>query len=92
MRGAGKVITQILNGEAPTIFGDGQQSRNFTYVDNAVEANLLACQAPASDAAGRVFNVPRKALRSQQNFRMLKELTDRWGDLPALPGDAAEGQ
>src|SRR5579864_6777742 len=42
-----KFITQMLRGEQPAIFGDGEQSRDFTYVDNAVEANLLACKAPA---------------------------------------------
>jgi nucleoside-diphosphate-sugar epimerase len=51
-----KFILQMLKGETPTIFGDGQQSRDFTYVDNVVSANLLACGAP-SNAAGRVFNV-----------------------------------
>src|SRR5579872_5079920 len=51
-----KFITQMLRGEQPTIFGDGEQSRDFTYIDNAVEANLLACTAQSS-AAGQVFNV-----------------------------------
>src|SRR5271166_1777986 len=41
-----KFITQMLAGERPKIFGDGSQSRDFTYVDNAVRANLLACIAP----------------------------------------------
>src|SRR6478752_2635305 len=52
-----KFITQMLNGEEPTILGDGEQSRDFTYIDNAVHANLLAAKAPASEVAGRVFNV-----------------------------------
>ena len=42
-----KFITLMLAGKQPTIFGDGEQSRDFTYIDNAVEANLLACKAPA---------------------------------------------
>jgi UDP-glucose 4-epimerase len=50
-------ITQMLQGHSPTIFGDGEQSRDFTYVDNAVQANLLASEAPAGDVAGKVFNV-----------------------------------
>ncbi|MGH9355554.1 MAG: SDR family oxidoreductase [Terriglobia bacterium] len=48
-------ITQLLRGETPTIFGDGEQSRDFTYVANAVKATLLACTAPG--AAGRIINV-----------------------------------
>lgn len=52
-----KFITQLQKGEAPTIFGDGEQSRDFTFVANAVQANLKACVAPAKEASGRVFNV-----------------------------------
>jgi len=48
---------KMMAGETPTIFGDGLTSRDFNYVDNAVSANLLACQAPSSVATGRVFNV-----------------------------------
>ena len=48
---------QMLRGETPTIFGDGEQGRDFTYVDNVVEANLLALGAPAEAVAGRVFNI-----------------------------------
>ena len=47
----------MMAGETPTIFGDGSTSRDFTYVDNAVNANLLACVAPDEVATGRVFNV-----------------------------------
>jgi UDP-glucose 4-epimerase len=50
-----KFITEILAGRRPTIFGDGRQSRDFVYVDNVVEANLLAADATA--AVGRVINV-----------------------------------
>ena len=52
-----KFSLQMLRGEQPTIFGDGEQSRDFTYIDNAVSANLLACTAPAAECAGRMFNV-----------------------------------
>jgi nucleoside-diphosphate-sugar epimerase len=48
-------ITKILKGESPVIYGDGEQSRDFTFIDNAVQANLLA--ARSQDAAGRVVNV-----------------------------------
>ena len=49
-------IRQLLQGERPTINGDGRQSRDFTYVENVIEANLRACVAPES-AAGEAFNV-----------------------------------
>ena len=51
-----KFIKQLLNDEVPTINGDGKQSRDFTYIDNVIEANLKACKAP-SDAAGEAFNI-----------------------------------
>lgn len=51
-----KFIRQLLRGERPTINGDGQQSRDFTYIENVIEANLKACLAPAS-AAGEAFNI-----------------------------------
>lgn len=50
-------IRAALSGSAATVFGDGQQSRDFCHVDNVVQANLLACSAPADRAAGRVINV-----------------------------------
>jgi len=50
-------IFKMMEGATPTIFGDGLTSRDFTFVDNAVNANLLACYAPNSVATGRVFNV-----------------------------------
>jgi nucleoside-diphosphate-sugar epimerase len=50
-----KFIVAYLRGETPTIFGDGEQSRDFTYVKNAVEATLLACTV--ADAPGKVINV-----------------------------------
>ena len=46
---------RMLKGEAPVIFGDGGQSRDFVYVDNIVEANMRACTAP--EAVGRVYNI-----------------------------------
>lgn len=51
-----KFLKQLLNGEVPTINGDGRQSRDFTYIDNVIEANLKACLA-SSDAAGEAFNI-----------------------------------
>ncbi len=50
-----RFATALLAGERPVVYGDGEQSRDFTYVDNTVDANLLAADAP--DVAGQVFNV-----------------------------------
>ena len=50
-----KFITAYIKGTTPTIFGDGEQSRDFTYIDNVVDATLRACIAP--DAPGKVINV-----------------------------------
>jgi nucleoside-diphosphate-sugar epimerase len=50
-----KFITSLLGGEPPVVFGDGEQSRDFTYVANVVEANLRAAEAPG--AAGQVINL-----------------------------------
>jgi nucleoside-diphosphate-sugar epimerase len=52
-----KFCTGMLQGQAPTIFGDGLQSRDFTYIENVVQANMLAVEAPAEKIAGRVFNI-----------------------------------
>ena len=51
-----KFIKMLIHGETPTINGDGRQSRDFTYIENVIEANLKACVAP-SEAAGEAFNV-----------------------------------
>src|SRR5699024_7431479 len=51
-----KFIKQLLNDEQPTINGDGKQSRDFTYIENVIEANLKALKAP-SEAAGETFNI-----------------------------------
>jgi UDP-glucose 4-epimerase len=81
----------MLRGEQPTIFGDGGQSRDFTYIDNAVSANLLAARAPAAKVAGRVFNVAT-GTRADLNdtFRLLKKLTGYQGEVkhgPEREGD-----
>ncbi len=51
-----KFIKQLLDGETPTINGDGKQSRDFTYIENVIEANLKACKA-SHEAAGQAYNV-----------------------------------
>lgn len=71
-----KFITQMLAGQQPTIFGDGEQSRDFTYIDNAVEANLLACKAPAAHVAGKVFNVATgRRVTLNETVKLLQHLT-----------------
>jgi len=75
-----KFITMMLGGKQPTIFGDGEQSRDFTYIDNAVEANLLACKAPAAQAAGKVFNVATgRRITLNETFKLLQNLTSYSG-------------
>lgn len=52
-----KFITLMLSGVSPVIYGDGGQSRDFTYIDNVVQANLLAATAPAQEVSGKAYNV-----------------------------------
>lgn len=61
-----KFIKQLLKNESPTIYGDGQQSRDFTYIENVIEANLKACKA-SSDVAGEVFNIAYGRRESLEN-------------------------
>ena len=91
-----KFIVQMLEGLQPTIFGTGEQGRDFTYIDNVVSANLLACAAPADKVAGRVFNI---ACGRQQTlndtYRVLATLTGfdrppRYG--PERTGDILNSQ
>lgn len=82
-----KFTTQMLRGEQPTINGDGEQSRDFTYIDNAVEANLLACKAPAQKAAGQMFNVATgRHVTLNETFDVLQELTGYKGQVKYGPG------
>jgi UDP-glucose 4-epimerase len=75
-----KFISQMLRGEQPTILGDGEQSRDFTYIDNAVEANLLACTVPAAQAAGQVFNIATgRRVTLNETFKLLQTLTSYAG-------------
>src|SRR5579863_9529797 len=75
-----KFITVMLRGEQPAIYGDGEQSRDFTYIDNAVDANLLACTAPAAQAAGQMFNVATgRRITLNETFKQLQPLTSYTG-------------
>ncbi len=68
-----RFIAALLRGESPTIYGDGEQTRDFTFVENCVQANLLA--ATASGVAGEVFNVGAgKQTSVNELFRLLRTL------------------
>lgn len=81
-----KFITQMLNGEQPTIFGDGAQSRDFTFIDNVASANLLAAKAPAEKAAGQMFNVATgQRFDLNQTFQLLKKIIGYRGEVKYSP-------
>lgn len=68
--------SKMLSGEAPTIFGDGEQSRDFTYIDNVVEGNLQACHAPAVLVSGRAFNLAcGRAVTLNQTYALMQQFT-----------------
>ncbi len=91
-----KFILQMMRGEQPTIFGTGDQGRDFTYIANAVSANLLAAAAPAERVAGRVFNVAcgdRHTLK--ETFAVIAKLLDFHQPVlfgPARTGDVLDSQ
>jgi nucleoside-diphosphate-sugar epimerase len=73
---------KMLTGEKPTIYGDGEQSRDFTYIDNVVHANLLASEAPAVEVSGQVMNIATgKRITLNHTFKILREITKYKGDL-----------
>src|SRR5271154_5692088 len=86
-----RFITQMIKGEQPTIYGDGSQSRDFTYIDNVVHANLLACKAPANEVAGKVFNVATGTrIDLNEMFGVLKKLTGYPGEVKHGPDRAGD--
>ncbi|HMH42972.1 MAG TPA: SDR family oxidoreductase [Pyrinomonadaceae bacterium] len=71
-----KFILALESGERPVIYGDGEQTRDFTYISNVVDANLRASQAP--EAGGRVFNIANgQSVSINQVLETLKKLTGR---------------
>ncbi len=71
-----KFIQQMLEGTRPTIYGTGDQGRDFTYIDNIISANLLACAAPAEKVAGKVFNTACGGQYTlKQIYQLLAKLT-----------------
>ena len=87
-------LLAALHGRPAVVFGDGNQTRDFTYVDNVVEANLLAARAPASSVSGVVLNVgagERSSLR--QLLALCREVTGReiaCDYQPPRPGDVRD--
>ena len=71
-----KFITACLEDIQPVVYGDGEQSRDFTYVENVVQANLLACEAP--NASGKVFNVGTgNRFTLNQTLKLLEEIAGK---------------
>ena len=67
---------KMLAGEQPTIYGDGEQSRDFTFIENVVHANLLAASAPAEKVAGRMMNAATGSrITLNETFNLLCRLT-----------------
>src|SRR3954468_18243592 len=91
-----RFITLALSGQAPTIFGDGTQSRDFTFIENVVHANLLAAAAPAEAVDGLAFNVAcGRRYTLNDLFEQIRRLTG--ADLepeyaPPRPGDVVHSQ
>jgi len=84
-------ITRMLRGQTPTIFGDGEQSRDFTFVGNAVSANLLAATAPVDQVAGRFFNIATGTRISlNHTVKLLKQLTGYEGPIDHGPERAGD--
>jgi nucleoside-diphosphate-sugar epimerase len=81
--------TAFLDSTPPVVFGDGEQTRDFTYVENAVQANILACEAPS--ATGRTFNIGTgHAVSLNQVLQMLQKASGKTLETkyePAREGD-----
>jgi UDP-glucose 4-epimerase len=75
-----RFISLMLAGEQPTIYGDGEQSRDFTFIENVVSANLLACAAPVEKVAGKTFNAATGSrITLNRTYEILKKLTGYTG-------------
>jgi UDP-glucose 4-epimerase len=82
---------KMLAGEQPTIYGDGEQSRDFTYIDNVVHANLLAAAAPAEKVSGKMMNAATGArITLNQTFEILCGLTGYSGKPAYVDGRAGD--
>jgi UDP-glucose 4-epimerase len=86
-----KFTMRMLRGELPTIYGDGEQSRDFTFIRNVVRGNLLAAEASANAVAGMVFNLATGSrITLNETVKVLRELTGYQGEVnrgPERTGD-----
>jgi UDP-glucose 4-epimerase len=81
----------MLAGEQPTIYGDGQQSRDFTYIENVVHANLLAAESAAEKVSGQMMNAATGTrITLNETFEILKELTGFRGSPAYAPGRSGD--
>jgi len=82
---------KMLAGEVPTIYGDGETSRDFTFIQNTVEGNLLAAEAPADQVAGRVMNVATGVrITLNEVVEVLREITGYSGPVAYAPERAGD--
>ena len=73
---------KMLAGETPTIYGDGEQSRDFTFIQNVVHANLLASESASSNVSGKVFNVATgRRITLNHAAEVLREITGYTGEI-----------
>jgi nucleoside-diphosphate-sugar epimerase len=89
-----RFVNAAIEGRPPTINGDGEQTRDFTYIDNVIEANLLAAQAPAERVSGLVFNVAAgERISINQLWREIQQVVGSELEpafAPARPGDVRD--
>ncbi len=86
-----KFITLMLKGERPSIFGDGEQSRDFTYIDNVIKGNIQACYAPAEKVCGKVFNVATgSTITLNKTYAALQQLIGFGGAAQYFPERAGD--
>jgi len=82
-------IRAILRGEPVVIHGDGEQSRDFTYIDNVVQANLLSCTTPG--VGGEVFNIACNSRHSVIEIaHTIEKITGKKGDIQHVPSRAGD--
>ena len=82
---------RMLAGEQPTVYGDGEQSRDFTYIDNVVHGNLLAAAAPVDKVAGQMMNLATgNRITLNETFAILCELTGYTGQPAYAPNRSGD--